>query len=249
MKSVVVKKILILIAMQSEAKPIIDRLNLGVIHHRSDTDLPFQYFTKVQREQEIILMVSGTDPRYGVDNIGTQAATLMAYVGITQFEPDIVISAGTAGGFSECGAKIGTVYLSDHEFVFHDRHVPLQGFDEQGIGHYPALNVRALAKLLNLPYGPISSGSSFQKDQEQLQKIKESGAVAKEMEAAAIAWVCWIKATPLVALKSITNLLDHQASSEEQFVENFALATSQLSEQLFILLHSLQGKTIIDLAE
>jgi nucleoside phosphorylase len=249
MKSVVLKKILILVAMQSEAKPIIDRLNLNLMSHTSDIDLPFQYFTTVNSEQEIILIVSGTDPRYGVDNIGTQASTLMAYVGIAQFNPDLVISAGTAGGFSERGAKIGTVYLSDREFVFHDRHVPLPGFAEQGIGHYPALNVRALAKLLNLPYGTISSGSSFQKDPGQLEQIKDSGAVAKEMEVAATAWVCWLKAVPLIALKSITNLLDIQESSEKQFVANFALATSQLSEQLFNLLHSLQGKTIIDLAE
>lgn len=249
MKLTVIEKILIIVAMQAEAKPIIDRLVMDEMVQNFDNDLPFRYFTKVRQNQEIVLMVSGTDPRYGVDNIGTQASTLMAYIGISQFNPDLVISAGTAGGFAEIGAKIGSVYLSDGDFVFHDRQVPLPGFDKQGTGNYPALNTRALAKLLGLPYGRVSSGSSFQKNSAQLQQIKNSGAVAKEMEAAAIAWVCWLKAVPLLAIKSITNLLDQESDSENQFIENFDIAAFELSRQLSRVLESLPGKTLPELAE
>lgn len=243
-----IKKILILVAMKAEADPIIAALNL-LATGSFDAQLPFKSYERVDAEQHILLMVSGIDPRYRVDNIGTQPATLMAYVGIEQFRPDLVISAGTAGGFSARGAQIGTVYLSDDEFLFHDRQIPLAGFNEQGAGHYPAANVRALAQQLNLPLGKISSGSSFTKYPDQMAQIEKSGAVAKEMEAAAIAWVCWLKNTPCMAVKSITNLLDHDDSSEQQFNANFFFAVQNLSTTLAIVLQETRGKSLLDLAE
>lgn len=244
-----IKKILILVAMQAEADPIITALNLHESINSFDSQLPFRSYECVDANQHILLMVSGIDPRYHVDNIGTQPATLMAYVGIEHFQPDLVISAGTAGGFSARGAKIGTVYLSDDEFLFHDRQIPLVGFDEQGAGHYPAANVRALAKQLNLPVGTISSGSSFTKYPDQVTQIEKSGAVAKEMEAAAVAWVCWLKNTPCMAVKSITNLLDLGDSSEQQFNENFSFAVQNLSTLIAAVVKAVHGKLLMDLAE
>ncbi len=243
-----IKKILILVAMQAEADPIIAALNL-LATGSFDAQLPFKSYERADADQQILLMVSGIDPRYRVDNIGTQPATLMAYVGIEYFRPDLVISAGTAGGFSASGAQIGTVYLSDDEFLFHDRQIPLAGFNEQGAGHYPAANVRALAQQLNLPFGKISSGSSFTKYPDQMAQIEKSGAVAKEMEAAAIAWVCWIKQVPLFAVKSITNLLDLGESSEQQFNDNFAVAVLGLAVCIQRIVEAMRGKFISDLAE
>ena len=244
-----IEKILLLVAMQAEADPIIRTLDLNPVQHLTDTQLPFKTYENNYEDRHIVLLVSGTDSRYRVDNIGTQAATLMAYVGIEQFQPDLVVSVGTAGGFVARGAKIGTVYLSDDEFIFHDRQIPLAGFDEQGVGHYPAVNVRALAKQLNLPFGKISSGSSFTKNPDQMEAILKSGAVAKEMEAAAIAWVCWLKQTPCMAIKAITNLLDQGESSEQQFTENFSVATQSLCIQLKAVMETIRGKTVTQLSE
>jgi len=243
-----IETILLLVAMQAEADPIIRNLNLHPTQRLTDAQLPFKTYEINRTDQHIFLLVSGIDPRYRVDNIGTQAATLMAYAGIEQFQPDLVISAGTAGGFVARGAKIGTVYLSDDEFIFHDRQIPLAGFDEQGIGHYPAVNVRALAKQLNVPFGKISSGSSFTKNPDQMEAILKSGAVAKEMEAAAIAWVCWLKQTPCMAVKAITNLLDQGESSEQQFTENFSVAIQSLSSELVKVIETIRGKKLVELA-
>lgn len=243
-----IERILLLVAMQSEADPLIRALQLQPSPQIADPQLPFKTYEAARGDQHLALLVSGTDPRHNVDNIGTQAATLMAYVGIEHFHPDLAISAGTAGGFAARGAQIGTVYLSDAEFLFHDRHVPLAGFDRQGSGNYPAANVRALAQQLGLPFGKISSGSSFRKDDEQLRHIVQSGAVAKEMEAAAIAWVCWLKQVPLVGVKSITNLLDEAQTSEQQFVDHFAAATQQLTAQVEHLIDAVRGRTLAELA-
>lgn len=42
---------------------------------------------------------------HGVDHVGTIGATLASYLSIGALKPDIVISAGTAGGFRSKGAQ------------------------------------------------------------------------------------------------------------------------------------------------
>jgi len=44
-------------------------------------------------------VVNGKCSRFGVDNVGTTPAALSTYLAITQMSPDLVINAGTAGGF------------------------------------------------------------------------------------------------------------------------------------------------------
>ena len=255
-----INHIVLLMAMEDEARPLIQALNLTPAS-LADSALPMVLYSHQDADTgtRLSLLVSGKDPRYGaenkgVDNIGTQAATLSAYVAIRDLNADVLISAGTAGGFSypqganTSGAKIGTVYLSDNEFVFHDRRVPLAGFDESAIGHYPSVNVRQMAVDLDLPYGVVSSGSSLQKSAEDIAVIERYGAVAKEMEAAAIAWVAWLHKTPFFAIKSITNLLDKPGASEHIFVQNLERSCEALLQQTLRVLAYMEGKSLEDLA-
>lgn len=243
-----IKHICLLMAMRDEALPIISKLGLQPVNLLPG-DLPFQLYQGQLEQLTLSLVISGRDPRYDVDNIGTQAATLMAYVAIEHLKPDLIVSAGTAGGFARQGANIGTVYLSNDRFVYHDRRVPLPGFDDSGIGHYPAMDVSKMASQLGLPVGVVSTGSSLEKSERDIDVIENYNAVAKEMEAAAIAWVCWIKQQPFLAIKSITNLLDLPGTSEEQFVENLEFACSQLQQQVLRVLLYCNEKTIEQLAE
>lgn len=244
-----IKRVLILMAMQSEADPLIKALSLLAMDIALDDELPFKVYVRNTPQQELALVVSGKDARYDVDNIGPQAATLMAYTAIKKFEPDLVISIGTAGGFSLKGAEIGTVYLSDQKFIFHDRIVPLPGFDHSAVGHYPAHNIRRMAADLYLPYGIVSSGSSLKKSAHEVDHLFAGGAVAKEMEAAAVAWVCWLKKKPLIAIKAITNLLDREGESEQLFLENFTYACQRLEPVVANVLSYLRNKSLADLSE
>ena len=243
-----IKNVALLMAMDAEAQPVIQALGLqyapGVINER----LPMRCYSGCCGTVNVWLIVSGTDQRYGVDNIGSEAATLMAYEAMVNLQPDIVISAGTAGGFASRGAEIGTVYVSDRCFVFHDRHVPLPGFDRSAIGEYPALNVRHLALALGLPRGVISTGSSLQKSTADIAVIEAHQAVAKEMEAAAVAWVAMLFDTPVMALKSITNLLDEDNSSEREFSKNLDVASLALKDKVVELIAYLENKSIKQLA-
>jgi hypothetical protein len=59
-----------------------------------------------------------------VDNVGTVPAAVTAYLAAQEFKPDLIISAGTAGGFRSKGAGIGDVFLAKG-FANHDRRIPI----------------------------------------------------------------------------------------------------------------------------
>jgi len=247
-KTTPIKKIALLMAMYDEAQPIINSLALVESKEALHPELPMRCFEKTVGSFKLSLVISGLDQRHEVDNIGSEAATLMAYETITQLKPDLVISAGTAGGFSKRGAKVGTIYVSEEHFVYHDRHVPLEGFAQSAVGKYPAAKISRLAKNLHLKTGVISTGSSLEKNDKDIIVIDQHNAVAKEMEAAGIAWVAMLFKVPIMALKSITNLLDEDNQSEQEFVTNLAFASSCLHDKILELVDYLQNKSIEDLA-
>lgn len=242
-----IKNLVILMAMQEEAQPLIDNLELLENSAALHPKLPMRCFQKKIGSLSLFVVVSGLDKRHKVDNIGSEAATLMAYEAITELQPDLIISAGTAGGFAQKGAQIGTIYISEEHFVYHDRHVPLPGFVESAVGKYPAYPVSRLAKNLHLQCGVISTGSSLEKSDKDIVVIEQHNAVAKEMEAAAIAWVAMLFDTPMFALKSITNLVDEDNKSEQEFINNFKQASHNLTNKLLELIDYLQNKTLQDL--
>ena len=243
-----IKKVTLLMAMQQEAQPIIDSLQMVESTSAIHPQLPMRCFQKQIGTINLSLLVSGLDDRHQVDNIGSEAATLMAYEAITQLKPDLLISAGTAGGFAKRGAGIGTIYVSEEHFIYHDRHVPLPGFDQSAIGKYPAARVSRLAKNLHLKTGVISTGSSLEKSDKDVLIIDQHDAVAKEMEAAGIAWVAMLFNVPMMALKSITNLLDEDNKSEAEFVKNLEKASQSLHDKVLELVDYLQNKSVEDLA-
>ncbi len=236
----VVKNIVILMAMHDEALPIVKALGLQENQQVMPNALPFRCFQSTSNlgssSLSITLIISGQDSRYQVDNIGCEAATLMAYQAISLFRPDLLISAGTAGGFASLGADIGTIYISDDYFVFHDRVVPLPGFEEAGIGRFPAANLKQMASKLGFKTGVISTGSSLEKNLKDQLVLKRHQVVAKEMEAAAIAWVAMLHQVPVAAVKSITNLVDQDNQSEHEFVKNFDQAVGSLEIALLKVL-------------
>ncbi|TQV72146.1 5'-methylthioadenosine nucleosidase [Aliikangiella marina] len=242
-----INNLVILMAMRDEAQPIIKSLelkeNLGALH----VQLPMRCYQNQIGRINVSLVIAGIDDRHQVDNIGSEAATLMAYESITQLQPDLIISAGTAGGFASRGADIGTIYVSEEHFVYHDRHVPIKGYHDSSIGKYPAAKVSRLAKNLHLKTGIISTGSSLEKSDKDILVIDEHNAVAKEMEAAGIAWVAMLFNIPMMALKSITNLVDHDNKSESEFIKNLSYASQCLHDKVLEIVDYLQNKTVQDL--
>ena len=61
-----------------------------------------------------------------------------------------------------------------------------------------------------------------------LTGIKENDGELKEMEAAAVAFVCSLFHTPCMIVKSVTDLLDTSEETLEVFHKNLAFASEQL---------------------
>ncbi len=246
------QRLTLLVAMQAEAAPIIERLGLQPVSAPWPAWAPCRLWqghiqavvdggrdgTRDEQRHEgrggiaVDLVTAGQDERHGCDWIGTEPATLAATLAVQHLAPTLLASAGTAGGFAARGASIGTVYLSQGPFRFHGRHVPMPGLEHSVRGGYPSVDTTAWAQALALPQGPVSTGSSFARTPEEVQEIAAGGAVAKEMEAAAQAWVAAQAGIPFFAIKAITNLLDEPAASEEQFPQNLANATTALAESV-----------------
>lgn len=210
--------------MEAEAAPIRRALGCdgdGAVLHPA-------FPARVWCGERACVAVNGTDPRFGVDSIATQPAVTTTLHAIERCSPGIVVSAGTCGGFEARGAAVGTVYLAD-ACGFHDRRIAIPGFDRYGEGDYPVADLSTLAAELGHATGRISSGNALDAPDVDLARIAEAAAVAKDMEAAAVAWVCERTGVSFTAVKAVTDLVDHPEATEAQFMRNLATATDALA--------------------
>eukprot|EP00494_Astrolonche_serrata_P025118 UN25379 len=88
--------------MEQEARPFIKKHTLKKLNPQ-----PFlvgspmmAYYGKI-KNIKTYLVWNGRDKRYFVNNVATTAASVSTYASIVSFKPDLVISAGTAGGFQK----------------------------------------------------------------------------------------------------------------------------------------------------
>lgn len=234
-------------AMEAEAQPLIQKLGLVL----DDPPVLLQpapcisYSGKVGA-LKVHLVWNGRCEKYGVDNVGTVPAALTSYLGIQAFKPDLVISAGTAGGFKARGAAIGDVFLSSG-YINHDRRIPIPGFDAYGLDVNQSVPTPNLQKALNLKLGVVSSGNSLDYTDKCMTIMNSQNVAVKEMEAAAIAWVCSFFQIPMFCVKAVTDIVDGDRPSQEEFLENLAAAAKSLQATLPQVLSFIEGKTVAEL--
>jgi len=242
-----VAKILLLVAMEAEAHPIVEDLKL----QKDSPSLiaepaPTVTFSGEVDGVQVYLACNGKCLVHGVDNVGTVPAALTAYLAIQALKPDLVISLGTAGGFKAKGGEIGDVYISTG-FANHDRHIPIPGFDKYGIWKHAAHPSPNLQRELGLKAGVVSSSNNLGYSEQDWKQIEENDTSVKEMEGAAIAWAAHLFGTPLLALKSVTDIVDGDRPPHEEFLENLQLAANALKDALPGVLKFVAGKDVDDL--
>ena len=255
-----VRTILVLMAMEQEAAPFIARhglLPLDAANLPWPNTVAFRAFRGRLGDATVILVWAGKSARFGGNAVGTVPSTISSYAAVLAFTPDLVISAGTAGGFSGCGggsgAAVGDVYLST-KCVFHDRRIPdalsRDGLEEYGFQHLRSPSLGALARAAGLKRGVVSTSDSLDCTARDRELMVAEGASVKEMEAAAIAWVCkQLGDVPFVALKAITDIVDREsqvsggehASGEAEFYANLQLASVALQQKLTAVVELVGG--------
>ena len=194
------------------------------------TGRPFEWFVAERDDHRVVVALNGVDRRHGVDLVGTEPAVLNTGAVLDAFAPDLVVSAGTAGGWQRAGAAVGDVYVSWPHVVRHDRRIDLDGLRVYGIGRHGVWDGGpALPDRLGARTGVVTTGNALDESDVDREWILTLDGEVKEMEAAAVAWVCELHDTPFVAVKTITDLVDHPTPTGEQFLANLRTASERLA--------------------
>ncbi len=225
------RPIAIIVAMKSEADPMILRLRMEPVAAETlgfNPKLGLIVFQARVAERSIYLVRNGMDSTHGVDRVSTLPAAITAYETIRVLAPEYIISAGTAGGLKE--AKIGDVYLSNSNFVLCDRFIDLPSYCEYALCSSKYFAIPDAAPALGLKLGVVATGSSLDPAPRDLERLKDLDADVVDMEAAAIAEVAERLEIKMIALKAVTNFLDKDLHTA--FEHNYATVVSNLAEKL-----------------
>lgn len=238
-------KILIIIAMQTEAQPIVTQFQLEEDDDKSlfPKGVPWVRYHGKYKDLAIDLVWPGKDSTLGVDSVGTISASLVTYASIQALKPDIIINAGTAGGFKEKGVNIGDVYVAS-DVAFHDRRIPIPVFDLYGTGARSTFSTPNLIKDLNLKVGKLSTGDSLDMSPHDEAAILANEASIKDMEGAAVAYVADMFSVPSIYIKAVTDIVDGEKPTAEEFLQNLVAVTAALDQAVAQVIEYINGKCL-----
>ncbi|GFP80653.1 5'-methylthioadenosine/S-adenosylhomocysteine nucleosidase 1 [Phtheirospermum japonicum] len=242
-----ISNILFIIAMQTEASPLVDKFQLA---EEPDTGfpkgVPWVKYSGKYKDLNINIVCPGKDASLGVDCVGTVSASLLTYASIQALDPDLIINAGTCGGFKEKGAFIGDVFLAS-DVSFHDRRIPIPVFDLYGVGSRQSFSTPNLAKELNLKVGKLSTGDSLDMTPHDETAIVANDATIKDMEGAAVAYVADLLKVPTIFLKAVTDIVDGDKPTAEEFLQNLAAVAAALEQASTRVVNFINGKSYSEL--
>lgn len=219
--------IVYIVAMQAEAQPFIDAFGIKE-QEAFFAPLPCRlYSAEIAPGKMLHVVLNGQ--QHGSDLVGCEAASVATLAAIQRLQPDLVINSGTCGGFKNKGANIADVYIGD-SVMFHDRRVPGDdAWGTQALGNYPVWEgATALASVLGYKTGKVTTGSSLDMQPCDFDIITANSGELKDMEGAAVAFVCSLFKVPILFVKSVTDLCDNGAETYEEFSRNLAAASEAL---------------------
>lgn len=219
-------RICYVVAMVAEAKPFIERYGIEEV---KDFFAPLPCRLYEGEVNGAILDVVLNGQQQGSDFVGCEAASVATLCAIQRLHPDLVVNSGTCGAFRVNGAKIAEVYIGNG-VMFHDRRVPGDdAWGTQSLGNYPVWEGSAqLAQALGCKMGKVTTGSSLDMQPCDLDIIQQNGGELKDMEGAAVGFVCSLFKTPILYVKSVTDLCDSGTETFEEFSRNLHHACETL---------------------
>ena len=169
-------------------------------------------------------------------------AAVCAEIMILRYSPDIIISGGVAGALSD---ELSCTDLAIAESLVQHRHGHIRAGRpcRAGIRHkqnifpcerqyMPLLCTAAERCGVKYQKGVIASGDKFIGNTSDKDRIRSAfDAIACEMESAAIAQVCYINGTEMLALRAIS---DSANSSAKESYENVLEAAAEVSASVIL---------------
>ncbi|CDQ18080.1 5'-methylthioadenosine/S-adenosylhomocysteine nucleosidase [Halobacillus karajensis] len=184
---------------------------------------------------EVVLLKSG---------IGKVNAAMSTTILHEQYDIEAVINTGSAGGFAR-DLEVGDVVISSM-VTHHDVDVTAFQYEYGQVPGMPAMYpadqnlvsqaMEAVKKTdANASKGIIATGDSFMQEEKRVDFVrgKFPEMIAAEMEAAAIAQVCFKYGTPFVVIRALSDIAGKESSvSFDQFLpkaaENAALMIMEM---------------------
>lgn len=176
---------------------------------------------------EVILLKSG---------IGKVNAAMSTTILLERYKPEKVINTGSAGGFHHT-LNVGDVVIST-EVRHHDVDVTAFNYEYGQVPGMPAAfkaddALVALAERcmksgddVQVVKGTIATGDSFMNDPQRVDFVRSkfNDLYAVEMEAAAVAQVCYQYNVPFVIIRALSDIAGKESNiSFDQFLDQAAL--------------------------
>ncbi len=205
---------------------------------QSETVSGVEYITGRLAGRDVVLAKCG---------VGKVFAALCTQTMFLRYHPDCVINLGVAGALGG-GLRIGDAAVAD-QVVQHDMDTSavgdpvglISGINKIFLPCTPAivdlLRSGAEALGLNCAVGTIASGDRFVCQAEDRQSIaRQFGAIACEMEAAAVVHVCYVNQSDCGAIRVISDSGDESATEDyAAFVQRAADRAARIL--LYVLEH------------
>lgn len=184
------------------------------------------------KDVPVVLLKSG---------IGKVNAALATTILLERFDISAVINTGSAGGLDKA-LSVGDIVIG-REVVHHD--VDVRAFDYD-YGQVPGMPKRYLADAtlikaieeaieekneVHSKQGLIATGDSFMQRTEQVNVVLEHlpDTMAVEMEAAAIAQVCYQYQVPFVIIRSLSDIAGKESNvSFDQYLDQAAKHAAEM---------------------
>ncbi|MBD1566295.1 5'-methylthioadenosine/S-adenosylhomocysteine nucleosidase [Vibrio sp. S12_S33] len=199
------------------------------------------YFIGQIHGVDVVLLQSG---------IGKVAAAIGTTILLEDYQPDVVINTGSAGGF-DSSLTMGDVVISS-EVRHHDADVTAFGYEMGQMAGQPAA-FKADETLMNIAEkaltqmedkhavrGLICTGDAFVCTAERQAFIRQHfpSVIAVEMEASAVAQTCHQFNVPFVVVRAISDVADK--ASPMSFDEFLPLAAQSSSEMVIKMVELLK---------
>lgn len=221
-------KIAVIGAMEQE----VELLRSALQNTTTETIANSEFTTGTYEGKDVVLLKSG---------IGKVNAAMSTTILLEKYQPDVVINTGSAGGF-DTNLKVGDIVISD-EVRHHDVDVTAFGYEIGQMAGMPA-GYRSDEKLIEVakqavtevgehPYalGLICSGDVFMSNPVRVEAVRKDFPVMKavEMEAAAVAQVCYQFGTPFVVIRALSDIAGQESNiSFDEFLPIAAKHSTQI---------------------
>lgn len=221
-------KIAVIGAMEEE----VELLRAAISNPKTTVIANSEYTEGTYEGKDVVLLKSG---------IGKVNAAMSTTILLYEFKPDVVINTGSAGGYDE-NLEVGAIVISD-EVRHHDVDATIFGYE---IGQVPQMppafksdaNLMQAAELAvqkigehQAATGLITTGDAFMNDPVRVEVVRKQFPTMKavEMEAAAVAQVCYQFGTPFVVIRALSDIAGKESNiSFDEFLPVAAKHSTQV---------------------